>query len=106
MAKRIFHNEVSVVYHKRWERLRWQSIFQKSGRCCAGSVSTNWASSCRTCMTNKQMNSSRFPMKSCRWNPGWKESFQPTQEIANQTHRFLPVGWFWRAGCIDTLGSM
>ncbi|MDP2031432.1 MAG: hypothetical protein Q8K12_17500 [Thiobacillus sp.] len=25
-------------------------------------------------------------------------SFQPTHEIANQTDRFLPVGWFWRAG--------
>ena len=25
-------------------------------------------------------------------------SFQPTEEIANQTDRFLPVGWFWRAG--------
>ena len=25
-------------------------------------------------------------------------SFQPTQEIANQTDRFLPVGWLWRAG--------
>ena len=25
-------------------------------------------------------------------------SFQPTEEIANQTDRFLPVGWLWRAG--------
>jgi len=47
-------------------------------------------------MTNKRVNSSRFPMTSRRWNPAWK--FQPTQEIANQTDRFLPVGWFWRAG--------
>ena len=29
---------------------------------------------------------------------GLAVSFQPTQEIANQTDRFLPVGWFWRAG--------
>ena len=29
---------------------------------------------------------------------GLEVSFQPTQEIANQTDRFLPVGWFWRAG--------
>jgi len=28
---------------------------------------------------------------------GLEVSFQPTQEIANQTDRFLPVGWFWRA---------
>ena len=25
-------------------------------------------------------------------------SFRPTEEIANQTERFLPVGWLWRAG--------
>ena len=25
-------------------------------------------------------------------------SFQPTEEIANQVDRFLPVGWLWRAG--------
>ena len=29
---------------------------------------------------------------------GFVVSFQPTEEIANQTDRFLPVGWFWRAG--------
>ena len=29
---------------------------------------------------------------------GLEMSFQPKQEIANQTDRFLPVGWFWRAG--------
>ena len=29
---------------------------------------------------------------------GLEVSFQPTQEIANQTDRFLPVGWFWRSG--------
>ena len=29
---------------------------------------------------------------------GLEVSFQPTDEIANQTDRFLPVGWFWRAG--------
>jgi hypothetical protein len=25
-------------------------------------------------------------------------SFQPTEEVTIQTDRFLPVGWFWRAG--------
>ena len=25
-------------------------------------------------------------------------SFQPTEEIANQQARYLPVGWLWRAG--------
>ena len=29
---------------------------------------------------------------------GLEVSFQPSEEIANQTDRFLPVGWFWRAG--------
>jgi len=29
---------------------------------------------------------------------GLEVSFQPTEEIVNQTDRFLPVGWFWRAG--------
>lgn len=30
-------------------------------------------------------------------------SFQATREIANQTNRFLPVGWFWRAGASTPL---
>ena len=25
-------------------------------------------------------------------------SFQSVADVANQTNRFLPVGWFWRAG--------
>ena len=29
---------------------------------------------------------------------GLEVSFQPTGEIASQADRFLPVGWFWRAG--------
>ncbi len=29
---------------------------------------------------------------------GLEVSFQPTEEIENRTDRFLPVGWFWRAG--------
>lgn len=29
---------------------------------------------------------------------GLEVSFQPKEEIANQTDRSLPVGWFWRAG--------
>ena len=29
---------------------------------------------------------------------GLEVSFKPTKEVANQTDRFLPVGWFWRAG--------
>ena len=28
---------------------------------------------------------------------GFEVSFQPTEEIANQPDRYLPVGWFWRA---------
>ncbi|MDZ4696692.1 MAG: hypothetical protein SH820_17690 [Xanthomonadales bacterium] len=34
---------------------------------------------------------------------GLEVSFQPTQEIANQTDHFLPVGWFWRAGASTPL---
>lgn len=29
---------------------------------------------------------------------GLEVSFQPTAEIVDQTGRFLPVGWLWRAG--------
>ena len=28
---------------------------------------------------------------------GLEVSFQPMEDIAHQTDRFLPVGWFWRA---------
>jgi hypothetical protein len=31
---------------------------------------------------------------------GLEVSFRPTEEIANQAGRFLPVGWFWRAGAL------
>ena len=29
---------------------------------------------------------------------GLEVSFRPAEEIANRADRFLPVGWFWRAG--------
>lgn len=29
---------------------------------------------------------------------GLEVSFRPTEEVANRADRFLPVGWFWRAG--------
>jgi len=29
---------------------------------------------------------------------GLAVSFRPTEEIAGQADRFLPVGWFWRSG--------
>ena len=34
---------------------------------------------------------------------GLEVSFQPAEEIANQTDRFLPVGWFWRDGASTPL---
>jgi hypothetical protein len=34
---------------------------------------------------------------------GLEVSFQPMKEIANQTDRFLPVGWLWRAGASTPL---
>lgn len=36
---------------------------------------------------------------------GLEVSFQPTQEIANQPDRFLPVGWVWRGGA-STLSAV
>ena len=70
----------------------------ESKRCCTDYLNTISASSCRICMTNKRVNSDRVPTKSCMWNPaGLEVSFQPTHEIANQTDRFLPVGWFWES---------
>ena len=36
---------------------------------------------------------------------GLEVSFQPTVEIANQPDRFLPVGWFWRAGASTTVAA-
>ena len=39
-----------------------------------------------------------LPDKVMQVESGLEVSFQSTEEIANQTDRFLPVGWFWRAG--------
>ena len=39
-----------------------------------------------------------LPDKVMQVESGLIVSFQPTEEIANQTDRFLPVGWLWRAG--------
>lgn len=36
---------------------------------------------------------------------GLEVSFPPKQEIANQPGRFLPVGWFWRAGASATVAA-
>ena len=41
-----------------------------------------------------------LPAEVLQVESGLEVSFQPTQEIANQTDRFLPVGWFWRAGAL------
>ena len=37
---------------------------------------------------------------------GLEVSFHPTEEIANQTDRFLPVGWFWRAGASTPMAGL
>ena len=34
---------------------------------------------------------------------GLEVSFRSTEEVANQRDRFLPVGWFWRAGAAAPL---
>jgi hypothetical protein len=36
---------------------------------------------------------------------GLVASFRSAEEIADQGHRFLPVGWFWRAGA-STLSAV
>ena len=39
-----------------------------------------------------------LPDETIQVESGLEVSFQAAEEIANQTDRFLPVGWFWRAG--------
>ncbi|MGP1679779.1 MAG: hypothetical protein ACTS6J_21820 [Burkholderiales bacterium] len=39
-----------------------------------------------------------LPDKVTQVESGLEVSFQPAEEIANRTDRFLPVGWVWRAG--------
>lgn len=36
---------------------------------------------------------------------GLEVSFQPKENIANRTARFLPVAWGWRAGASTTLAA-
>ena len=36
---------------------------------------------------------------------GLEVSFKPAEKIANQTDRFLPVGWCWRAGASATVSA-
>lgn len=36
---------------------------------------------------------------------GLEVSFQPTEEIAMQTDRFLAVGWVWRAGALTAAAA-
>ena len=36
---------------------------------------------------------------------GLEVSFKPTGEIASQIDRFLPVGWFWRAGASTAVAA-
>jgi len=36
---------------------------------------------------------------------GLEVTFQKSEEIANQTDRFLPVGWYWRAGASTTVAA-
>jgi hypothetical protein len=36
---------------------------------------------------------------------GLEVSFRPSEEITNQTDRFLPVGWVWRAGAATPVAA-
>ena len=36
---------------------------------------------------------------------GLEVSFHPSEEIADQTDRFLPVAWFWRAGAATPVAA-
>jgi hypothetical protein len=40
----------------------------------------------------------RLPDKTIQVESGLEVSFQPTEQIATQAERFVPVGWLWRAG--------
>ena len=40
----------------------------------------------------------RLPDQVIQVESALEVSFQLAEEIASQTERFLPVGWFWRAG--------
>ncbi|MEO6226773.1 MAG: hypothetical protein ABIO61_02810 [Thermomonas sp.] len=40
----------------------------------------------------------QLPEQVTQVESGLEVSFQGTKEIADQTDRFLPVGWFWRTG--------
>lgn len=39
-----------------------------------------------------------LPAEIVQVESGLKVSFMPMEEMANETNRFLPVGWLWRAG--------
>ena len=65
----------------------------------------NSASSCRTFMTNKRANFSRFPMKLCRWNLVWKcPSIHRKKSQTSQIAFSLSDGFGVPA--LDTLGSV
>ena len=50
-------------------------------------------------MHNEQTGEFRtLPDEVTQVESGMEVSFQPTEKIANQTDRFLPVGWVWRGG--------
>jgi hypothetical protein len=46
-----------------------------------------------------------LPDKVMQVESGLEVSFQPTEKIANQTGRFLPVGWCWRAGAATAVAA-
>jgi hypothetical protein len=46
-----------------------------------------------------------LPAEVVQVESGLEVSFKPTTDIANQTGRFLPVGWYWRAGASTTAAA-
>ena len=46
-----------------------------------------------------------LPEKVVQVEAGLEVSFRATEEITDQAARFLPVGWYWRAGAATTVAA-
>ena len=46
-----------------------------------------------------------LPAELMQVESGLEVSFQPSEEIAQQADRFLPVGWVWRAGATTPVAA-
>lgn len=77
-----------------------QSISQKSRRCCADYLNTKLGIYMPHMHDEQTDQFQPLPESVIQVESGLEVSFQPSAEIAQQTDRFLPVGWVWRAGAV------